>query len=216
MTELVRYDAMVYAIAECHSVDEIAAIHDKALALELYARLAMDVAQERKATEIRLRAERRTGELLRELPKFDMAERASMGGRAVAAATSRDATRRPDEKSPYREALERTGISKHRAARFQELARVPAETFEQHLNDAERTPSTTGILKARNGATKMDDGSLWIWGRLRDFEREALQDRDPAEVFGGMTATMQADIRRILPGVLAWLTELQTETKTSG
>ena len=44
-SELVRYDAMCHAIAECHSVDEVADLHDKALALEVYAKQAMNVAR---------------------------------------------------------------------------------------------------------------------------------------------------------------------------
>lgn len=34
-SDLVRYDAMVFAITECHRVDEVKDIRDKALALEL-------------------------------------------------------------------------------------------------------------------------------------------------------------------------------------
>jgi hypothetical protein len=44
---------------------------------------------------------------------------------------SNDATRVPP--SPYAEALQNTGISRQTANRWQGLAAVPAETFEQHL-----------------------------------------------------------------------------------
>jgi hypothetical protein len=57
-TSLVRYDAMLLAIEQCHKVDEIKELHDKALALELYAKVAMNTDAERKAVEIRIRAER--------------------------------------------------------------------------------------------------------------------------------------------------------------
>lgn len=37
MTEIALYDRMCSAIAECHRVDEVKDMHDKALAMELYA-----------------------------------------------------------------------------------------------------------------------------------------------------------------------------------
>ena len=67
MTDLVRYDAMCRAIAECHSVDEVKDIRDKARALEAYANQAKNTDAERKALEIRLRAERKTGQLIKEM-----------------------------------------------------------------------------------------------------------------------------------------------------
>src|SRR5260363_290980 len=54
---LVRYEAMCKAIAECHRVEEVKELQDK-------------------AREIRNRAQRRMGELLRELPRMPREERA--------------------------------------------------------------------------------------------------------------------------------------------
>jgi hypothetical protein len=198
-SELVRYDAMCHAIAECHSVDEVADLHDKALALEVYAKQAMNVEAERKATEVRLRAERRAGELMAVLKRESTA-----GLRRGAAPSSNGGT----TGSEYAETLDRTGIPRQTAHRWQQLASVPAEQFERHLKDPVVKPTTTGILKAANGAPRMDDGALWVWGRLRDFERDGYLNREPADVFGGMTETMQADVRRVLPSLLDWLSEL--------
>lgn len=197
-SELVRYDAMCHAIAECHSVDEVADLHDKALALEVYAKQAMNVEAERKATEVRLRAERRAGELMSALQR-------SQGARSDLTLSHGGTKFSPSE---YAETLDRTGIPRQTAHRWQQLASVPAEQFERHLKDPVVKPTTTGILKAANGAPRMDDGALWVWGRLRDFERDGHLNREPAEVFGGMTETMQADVRRVLPSLLDWLSEL--------
>ncbi len=68
---LVRYQAMCKAIADCHSVDEVKGLRDKAKALEVYAQQAQNFEAERKACEIRIRAERRAGELLREMKECD-------------------------------------------------------------------------------------------------------------------------------------------------
>ena len=69
-TKLILWDEMKTAVINCHSVDEVAQIRNRA---EAY-RYALKQAKEspeviRKAEEIKLRAERRAGELLNETPK---------------------------------------------------------------------------------------------------------------------------------------------------
>lgn len=197
---LVRYDAMVHAIAECHSIDEVADLRNKARALEIYAKQAQNVDAERKACEIRLRAERKAGELLKALPRDQTAalnggSRQSRNGGATG-------------KSAYASALEASGISPRTANRYQELAAVSRDQFEAHL-DGETKPTTNGILRAANGSSRMDDGALWLWGRIRDFEREGRLDRNASDLFGAMTETMQADVRRVLPRLIDWLEEMR-------
>lgn len=62
--QLVRYDAMCRAITEAYQVDEVKDIRDRAIALEEYARQAKNEEMVRQCAEIRLRAERRAGQLL--------------------------------------------------------------------------------------------------------------------------------------------------------
>ena len=200
--ELVRYDAMVSAIAECHRVDEVKDLANKAQALALYARQAQNVDAERKATAVRLRAERRAGELFKEL------ERSSGGYAPNAAATVAGA-------SEYREALERTQTSERTAQRWQELATVPKEVFEKHLGEPLAIPTASRIIadaKSVPTGPRMNDTSLWIWGRLRDFERMRCNASDPQKIFDGMTDTMQADVLRILPAFIEWCEQLTKET----
>ena len=74
---LVRYDAMRHAIVACASVDEVKEIRDRARAMEVYAAQALNTESERKACEIRIRAERRVGQMLKEMK--DRGERQKNG-----------------------------------------------------------------------------------------------------------------------------------------
>jgi len=74
---LVRYDAARKALAAAHRVDEVKAIRDKAEAVRVYAKPAGDFELQNQATEVRLFAERRAGQLL-----SDMAMLGVRGGHA--------------------------------------------------------------------------------------------------------------------------------------
>ena len=64
MTALIKYEAACLALAECKAVDEVKSWVDKAAAMHAYGRMAKDKTLEVDAAEIRIRAERRLGELI--------------------------------------------------------------------------------------------------------------------------------------------------------
>ncbi len=134
---LVRYDAARKALTEAHRVDEIKDLRDKAIAMSAYAKQAKDSAMIEMATEIKVRAERRLGEMLRDMPKNGGNQgqgRPNLGGSSKAppkpmtppAASSN--SRPSDQASPPK--LEDLGIDKKLSARAQKLAAISEADFE--------------------------------------------------------------------------------------
>lgn len=140
---LVRYDEMCRAIDAAYEVDEVANIRDQAMAIELYMRQQRNTEAERRACEIRLRAERKVGKLLNQIER-------SQGRRSDKATSSHPA------KKSFGEHLDSHGIRKDQAYRFQQLANVPEEDFERALADPEAKPSTNGIIKQGRERPQMD------------------------------------------------------------
>lgn len=131
MSALIKYEAACRALAECKSVDEVKSWVDKAAAMQAYTRMAKDKTLEVDAAEIRIRAERRLGELLT----------AHKGGHGLnAGSRSQLAGKSDDGLAVVRNDRQKTapkladaGISKDLSSRAQKLAAVPEATFEAEL-----------------------------------------------------------------------------------
>jgi N6-adenosine-specific RNA methylase IME4 len=132
-----RYDAARRALAEAHRVDEVKDIRDKAVAMQAYARQAKDTTLITQATEIRMRAERRAGELLIEM-----------------AARSERHSGHGDQKSGSQLAtpkLADLGINKTQSSRWQQLAALDDSHFEGKVIERSKTAydnMTRRIIKA--------------------------------------------------------------------
>lgn len=216
MNTLVRYDAMCMAIAEAFAVDEVKDIRDKALAMEAYARQARNTEAERKACEIRLRAERRCGQLLAEMDK----PRGGGDNKSI-----RDHNSQP---ASYAKAtIPNLGISHTQSSRWQKLAAIPDADFEATWAQPDAKPSTSGMIAAHQAKSEpesapviemerepprkpVDPRALWLWGRLLDFEREGLLSADPNELVGTMIEHMREATFELAPVVAAWLRRITT------
>jgi hypothetical protein len=204
-TGLVRYDAMCRAISEAHKVDEVKNIRDKALAIQIYARQAQNHEAERQACEIRLRAERKCGKLLK-TRAMAKGTRGQLIGPGV--------TRVPIEEA---DKLADLGISYDQSSRFQKLAEVPDETFEQAVR--EPNASTTGIIARHEVAMHGDEAppadtmeplACSLWEHLTAFEYEGLLNKNPNDIIATMIGPMQAEMLDLATRVVAWLIRLGT------
>jgi hypothetical protein len=116
---LSKLDSIKTAIATVASVARCKQLRDQAQAIAVYARTQVDCkAIERDASIIRLRAERRIGELL--------AKTVRKGSKS-----------NPGKHIP-------AGITRIQSSRWQAIARLPEKQFEAHLNS--RTPSTKSLV----------------------------------------------------------------------
>jgi hypothetical protein len=118
---------MCRAIDAAYKVDEVKPIRDKAIALETYARQAHNVEAERQACEIRLRAERKAGELSAKLQK-------SEGGRPSKTRATMDRV------STKAEQLHAAGVTPRQAKQWEKLAAVPERDFKRALSDPGEEP----------------------------------------------------------------------------
>lgn len=55
----------------------------------------------------------------------------------------------------------------------------------------------------------MNPKALWLWGRIKDFERMGIFEQDPSELLSEMTDPMRADLQRLLPMVREFIEEME-------
>lgn len=129
MNKLVRYEQARYALAECQRVDEVKDIRDKAEAMAAYARQAKDTELIQWATEIKVRAERKAGELLAAMPK-------STGARFNGRDESGNVRQSHDDSA---QTLADVGVTPMQSSRWQSLAGMSEEHFETAVATAKDT-----------------------------------------------------------------------------
>ena len=178
MTALIRYEAARTAVAECMSVDEVKAVIDKQQAFRLYAQMAKDRTMERQAAEIRIRAERRMGEIIKAQKEAGGLHK---GGR-------------PPEKTPpgpVGVSLSDMGISYNMSSRAQGLAELSDEEFEDKLDDWRARASVEGVrisaqlIPAGNGTADeqaLAEGMMPPQELIEQLERELRAAHELLEV----------------------------------
>jgi len=110
--ELIKWNNAKKAIAECKTIDEIKSIRDRAEAMRAYAKQAKEsLLVQNDLCEIKLRAERRAGEMLKEvnMPK--------------------------NQYDACNSVLQANDISRMESSRWQKIANIPEETFENIITE---------------------------------------------------------------------------------
>jgi hypothetical protein len=139
--ELVRYDHMIRAIAECERFDEVKDLRDEAHALEVYAAQSLNYEAETKAAKIRVRAERRCGQLIKEGQLSGILHDGEQPGPGRGKKEGEKVSSRPTPLS-----LTDLGVSRQQSSDRQAIAELPEEQFEARLNDPSLPKPTTPDL----------------------------------------------------------------------
>lgn len=118
-TQLIHFDRARAALAEAHSIDEVKLIRDQAEAMRQYIKQQKgSLIMQNQAAEIKIRAERRAGEMLGEVER-------SEGGRP--------SDNSFHDETSYQKTLRENELSHITAHRWQLEADVPEEQLEQFI-----------------------------------------------------------------------------------
>jgi 16S rRNA G966 N2-methylase RsmD len=118
---LTLFDKARQALTEAHSIDEVKDVRDKAEALRIYMKQAGESLQmQNDVAEIKLRAERRAGELLQDMERAKPQDTLARGNTVL-----------PREERPP--TLADLGLSKMQSHRWQTIASMPEDAFEAHI-----------------------------------------------------------------------------------
>ena len=153
-SSLIHFDTAKKELAMANSIDEVKDIRDKAEALRAYAKQAGEsLEMQNMIAEIKIRAERKAGELLKEQIPHE-------GGRPEK--QSNDTTVFEIEQS---KTLKEIGISRDQSSTWQKIANIPEEKFEKHIAETKdskqelTTASTVRLADEMKGKPHVSNNS---------------------------------------------------------
>jgi hypothetical protein len=213
VSELVKYEAAKFALSECVRVDEVKDIRDKSAAIAAAARIAKDKQLEIDASEIRIRAERRLGEMLIEQKNGEGLNKGAAG--SVVTGTHREPVM--DDKPTLAE----IGISKNLSSRAQAIAAIPAEDFEVTLDEhrAQQQAVTVATMqkladKGKEHATKDEKESNDVNAKEDYSEKVTAQAiADKAMFFLTQIKPKMEGRKEAFESVIAWCKKQIKEAK---
>lgn len=158
--QLVRYEEARRAVEAVHRIDEVIDIRDKAEAMAAYARQKNDRDLILWVTDIKVRAERRFGELSSQL--------------GTAQGTRTDKTSSHDGKKSKAETLAEVGVTPQEAWRCEQLAEMSPDHFEAAVATAKDTAGqVTTAFMLREAAKHKPKGKAKT-GKKAEAIREEL------------------------------------------
>ncbi len=144
---LVQFDAARVALEKASTIDEVKDVHDQAEALRLYFKQTVEgLEMQNQCAAIKLRAERKGGELIAVMDK-------NQGGPV----RLQPATALPPT-------LAEQGIEKTRSHRWQKVAAVPEDEFEDYIETTtnnQQELTTAGLLRRPDAALRVSESNEW-------------------------------------------------------
>ncbi len=174
VTTIARISEARRALAAASTLEDVMQIRDKAEALRVYVKAAAaGLEAANAAAEIKLRAERKAGEMLAAMEK-------DKGGRPIETSNSALPVSVPS--------LDDLGIDKMQSSRWQREAKVPEEEFEAYIESCcyeGKEVTQAGLLKIANGSHVSLNSGENEWYTPPEYieaAREAMGsiDLDPA------------------------------------
>jgi len=129
-TALANINLAKNALEQARDLSSVLEIRSQAMAIQAYASAKGADEAANLAVEIKLRSERKAGTFLKEMPKAE-------GHKFGAGSTKLGPP-----------ALKDLGISKNESSRWQRIASIPEERFEEYLNNATRRTQTALLSEA--------------------------------------------------------------------
>jgi N6-adenosine-specific RNA methylase IME4 len=178
MTQLVKYDAACRALAEAVTADEVKHVRDVAMAMRLYAKQAKNKDLEADAYELRVRAERRLGEVIAE-QKATVG--LNVGGRPSKTGTAEEPVSKPGT-------LAEAGIDKKLSSKAQKISAIPPAAFEEMVAEGReevqrsverRTIKAVEIAEARAGYVERAE----VGGTVEDLHKLAASGKRFAVIY---------------------------------
>lgn len=181
-------------LAACKDVDQVKDLRDRASAVQVWLRhQRASLHAQLDAAEIALRAERRLGQLLATTPKAT-GNRAKPGGNKLSP---------PDVPT-----LAERGIEKRDASRWQRLASVPEERFEQHVSSVRtrgQRLTTSGTIAATSHVEGYNSDEYYTPIEYLEAARAVMGgiDLDPASCEAAQERVMASEFWTATDNALA-------------
>lgn len=130
MNSITKLERAKHLLAEAKTVDEVVKIRDLAEAARVYAKQArLGLEAQNYATEIKLRAERKAGQILKDIPKNEGTK-----GQLVGPGVIGGYRVLPPIDAPT---LEDIGVTKMQSSRWQAIASIPEADFEAQITQCQ-------------------------------------------------------------------------------
>lgn len=102
----------------------------------------------------------------------------------------------------------------HDARKFRDAERADPGVIRRTIEgmvDRGEEPTRAALRKEITAKPKpqMAREPLWVWGRVKDFDRDGILAISPMILASGMTGEMRQDMRAQLPAVISYLTKLE-------